>query len=87
MNLLSVYSDAAFFPRLTKLDFLQEGHRLEWANEAHEAPPVDGSNNAAKVDKDAATSSSAKKLVYKGMIPLCPWHAGTRVCMEEYTAC
>ncbi|CAE8614078.1 unnamed protein product [Polarella glacialis] len=30
MNLLEVYLDAAFFPRLTKEDFLQEGHRLEF---------------------------------------------------------
>uniref|UniRef100_A0AAV1TQH3 Peptidase M16C associated domain-containing protein n=1 Tax=Peronospora matthiolae TaxID=2874970 RepID=A0AAV1TQH3_9STRA len=28
-NLLSVYLDAAFFPNLNELDFLQEGHRLE----------------------------------------------------------
>ncbi|KAE9030259.1 Presequence protease [Phytophthora rubi] len=28
-NLMSVYLDAAFFPNLSKLDFLQEGHRLE----------------------------------------------------------
>mmetsp|Transcript_21812 Transcript_21812/g.39127 ORF Transcript_21812/g.39127 Transcript_21812/m.39127 type:complete len:1079 (+) Transcript_21812:24-3260(+) len=29
-NLLQVYLDAAFFPKLTKDDFLQEGHRLEF---------------------------------------------------------
>ena len=29
-NLLSVYLDAVFFSRLDKLDFLQEGHRLEF---------------------------------------------------------
>ncbi len=29
-NLLSVYLDAAFFSRLDELDFLQEGHRLEF---------------------------------------------------------
>ncbi|KAF0852610.1 mitochondrial pitrilysin family M16 presequence metallopeptidase [Andalucia godoyi] len=29
-NLLSVYTDAVFFPNLEKQDFLQEGHRLEW---------------------------------------------------------
>ena len=31
-NLMSVYCDAAFFPRLSKLDFLQEGWRLEHSN-------------------------------------------------------
>lgn len=30
-NLLDVYLDAVFFPRLDKLDFAQEGHRLEFA--------------------------------------------------------
>ncbi len=29
-NLLAVYLDASFFPRLERLDFLQEGHRLEF---------------------------------------------------------
>lgn len=31
-NLLQIYLDAVFFPRLDRLDFLQEGHRLEWDN-------------------------------------------------------
>ncbi|MBF0284315.1 MAG: insulinase family protein [Magnetococcales bacterium] len=30
-NLLDVYLDAAFFPRLDALDFAQEGWRVEWA--------------------------------------------------------
>ena len=30
-NLLQVYLDAAFFPRLAELDFTQEGHRVEFA--------------------------------------------------------
>ena len=29
-NLLSVYLDSSFFPNLDKLDFFQEGHRLEF---------------------------------------------------------
>ncbi len=29
-NLLGIYLDAAFFPTLSKLDFAQEGHRLEF---------------------------------------------------------
>lgn len=32
-NLLSVYLDAAFFSRLHELDFAQEGHRLEFADQ------------------------------------------------------
>ena len=31
-NLLNVYLDAVFFSRLDKLDFMQEGHRLEFEN-------------------------------------------------------
>ena len=34
-NLLDVYVDSAFFPRLDPLDFSQEGHRLEIDNENH----------------------------------------------------
>lgn len=30
-NLLEVYLDAAFFPKLDRLDFAQEGHRVEFA--------------------------------------------------------
>ena len=33
-NLLGVYLDAAFFPRLERVDFLQEGHRLEFKDTA-----------------------------------------------------
>eukprot|EP01094_Clydonella_sp_ATCC50884_P023186 TRINITY_DN5497_c0_g1_i1.p1 TRINITY_DN5497_c0_g1~~TRINITY_DN5497_c0_g1_i1.p1 ORF type:complete len:1046 (+),score=282.78 TRINITY_DN5497_c0_g1_i1:103-3138(+) len=33
-NLLSVYLDAAFRPLIRKLDFMQEGHRLELVDEA-----------------------------------------------------
>jgi Zn-dependent M16 (insulinase) family peptidase len=29
-NLLSVYLDATFFPKLEPFDFMQEGHRLEF---------------------------------------------------------
>jgi Zn-dependent M16 (insulinase) family peptidase len=31
-NLMSVYLDAVFFPKLEKIDFMQEGHRLEFKN-------------------------------------------------------
>ncbi|KAI9919391.1 hypothetical protein PsorP6_017333 [Peronosclerospora sorghi] len=36
-NLMSVYLDAVFFPNLHKLDFLQEGHRLEINTTQHSA--------------------------------------------------
>ncbi|TYO98717.1 hypothetical protein EDC39_10579 [Geothermobacter ehrlichii] len=37
-NLLGVYLDAVFFPLLREEDFLQEGHRLEFAAETDDAP-------------------------------------------------
>ncbi|MDT8446453.1 MAG: insulinase family protein [bacterium] len=40
-NLLGIYLDAAFFPLLSRLNFLQEGHRLEFENpEDPESPLV-----------------------------------------------
>jgi len=40
-NLLGVYLDAAFFPRLERLSFKQEGHRLEFAGSAGEGPSTE----------------------------------------------
>ena len=39
-NLLDVYLDAAFFPLLDPLDFAQEGHRVEFADDSADAPLV-----------------------------------------------
>lgn len=39
-NLLDVYLDAAFFPRLDPLDFSQEGHRLEFENPTDPTSPL-----------------------------------------------
>ena len=39
-NLLSVYLDAVFFPRLDPLDFAQEGHRLEFQHAADASSPL-----------------------------------------------
>jgi Zn-dependent M16 (insulinase) family peptidase len=39
-NLLSVYLDAVFFPRLDPLDFAQEGHRLEFATPSDPTSPL-----------------------------------------------
>ncbi len=36
-NLLDVYLDAVFFSRLDKLDFAQEGHRIEFSEEGNKA--------------------------------------------------
>ncbi len=39
-NLLSVYLDAAFFPRLDAMDFAQEGHRIEFAEPGNPDSPL-----------------------------------------------
>lgn len=39
-NLLEVYLDSAFFPLLRELDFRQEGHRLEFAEEGNKESPL-----------------------------------------------
>ena len=41
-NLLSVYLDSSFFPNLDELDFLQEGHRLEFNNKNPEELEIKG---------------------------------------------
>lgn len=40
-NLLGVYLDATFFPNLDKLDFLQEGHRVEFEEEGNQDSPLE----------------------------------------------
>ena len=40
-NLLEIYLDAAFFPRLTERDFSQEGHRLEFAEPDNPQSPLE----------------------------------------------
>ena len=39
-NLLQVYLDAVFFPRLDELDFAQEGHRVEFENPTDPNSPL-----------------------------------------------
>ena len=41
-NLLSVYLDSSFFPNLDELDFLQEGHRLEFNDKNPEELEIKG---------------------------------------------
>jgi len=39
-NLMDIYLDAVFFSRLDKLDFAQEGHRLEFDNPEDDSTPL-----------------------------------------------
>jgi Zn-dependent M16 (insulinase) family peptidase len=54
-NLLSVYLDAAFFPRLSEWDFMQEGHHLAFQ------PDTANSSGVANADSNA-------KLQIKGVV-------------------
>ncbi len=40
-NLLDIYLDAAFFPRITERDFSQEGHRLEFSDMENPESPLE----------------------------------------------
>ena len=64
-NLLSVYVDATFFPRLRPLDFHQEGHRLEWVPaETDAAAPAPAPTPAALAGDEFA----GQQLAYKGVV-------------------
>ncbi len=41
LNLLDIYLDAAFFPRITERDFSQEGHRLEFSDMENPESPLE----------------------------------------------
>lgn len=40
-NLMDIYLDAVFFPRLSAMNFRQEGHRLEFADPENPASPLE----------------------------------------------
>ncbi len=39
-NLFRVYCDSVFFPHLNEMDFLQEGHRLEFQEKEDSSSPL-----------------------------------------------
>ncbi|MGE0384887.1 MAG: insulinase family protein [Gammaproteobacteria bacterium] len=59
-NLLSVYLDAVFFPRLDPLDFAQEGHRLEFADPADPSSPLEFKGVVYNEMKGAMSSPTAQ---------------------------
>lgn len=69
-NLMDVYLDAAFFPKLDELSFKQEGHRLEFEISAKEDILMTG--ESADTDKEDADNkghkSGAEQLIYKGVV-------------------
>lgn len=75
-NLLDVYLDAVFFPRLDPLDFAQEGHRIEFAEQ--------GNSDSALVYKGvvynemkgamSSTSSTLWHTLCKYLFPTTTYH-------------
>jgi len=64
-NLLRVYLDAAFFPKLEPLDFAQEGHRLEFSEPSNPDSPLERKGvvyNEMKGAMSAPLSQIAQRL-------------------------
>lgn len=59
-NLLDVYLDAVFHPILNKLSFLQEGHRIEFANHQDPESPLEYKGIVYNEMKGALSSPSAR---------------------------
>ncbi len=58
-NLLDIYLDAAFFPRLLERDFRQEGHRLEFAELDNSESPLEYKGVVYNEMKGAMSDSSS----------------------------
>lgn len=61
-NLLEVYLDAVFHPNLDELSFLQEGHRLEFANPEDPTSPLEYKGVVFNEMKGALASGNARLL-------------------------
>ena len=59
-NLLEVYLDAVFHPILNELSFMQEGHRLEFANPSDPKTPLEYKGIVYNEMKGALSSASAR---------------------------
>lgn len=67
-NLMDVYLDAAFFPKLDELSFKQEGHRLEFElPEREEALSEAEDGGVSKKDREDS-EAVAPHLIYKGVV-------------------
>ena len=58
-NLLGVYLDAVYFPKLTELDFMQEGHRLEFTEGSNSDTALEIKGIVYNEMKGAMSSSSS----------------------------
>lgn len=59
-NLLDVYIDAVFHPNLTELSFMQEGHRLEFADPADPNSPLEFKGIVFNEMKGALSSGGSR---------------------------
>jgi Zn-dependent M16 (insulinase) family peptidase len=75
-NLLDIYLDAAFFPRLTERDFSQEGHRLEFTEPDNPASPLEYKGIVYNEMKGAMSdpSSLLSRRLDKHLFPTTTYH-------------
>ncbi|PLY00525.1 MAG: peptidase M16 [Desulfuromonas sp.] len=75
-NLLDIYLDAAFFPRLTERDFRQEGHRLEFSELDNPASPLEYKGVVYNEMKGAMSdpSSLLSRRMDKYLFPTLTYH-------------
>ena len=59
-NLLDVYLDAVFHPKIDRLSFLQEGHRLEFAEPSDPSSPLEYKGIVYNEMKGAMSSSTSR---------------------------
>ncbi|MCP4041313.1 MAG: peptidase M16 [Gammaproteobacteria bacterium] len=75
-NLLQVYLDAVFFPRLAELDFAQEGHRIEFANPDDPTSELVFKGVVFNEMKGAMSSPVSRlwRLLYRHLFPTITYH-------------
>ncbi len=75
-NLLDVYLDAAFFSRLDEMDFLQEGHRVEFAEPDNPDSPLEFKGVVLNEMKGAMSSATSVlwQTISKYLYPTSTYH-------------
>lgn len=70
-NLLDIYLDAVFYPKLTKMSFLQEGHRLAFAEAGNPKSPLQIQGVVYNEMKGAMTGSDSRLWhhLFKNLFP------------------
>lgn len=89
-NLLDVYIDAVFHPKLDQLSFLQEGHRLEFANPFDKNSLLEHKGIVFNEMKGALSTPSARlgEFIHEALFPNTPYglnSGGTPAVIPELT--